>query len=74
MRGQPWPATLHEGMAMTFLEKLEPLLRAAEKYAELSELRSDLPPARKLGTIVLEQKEAETALLKAAIEFAKWGK
>jgi len=59
---------------MTFLENLEPLLLAAQKYADLSELSSNADPTHKPGTTAIEQKEAEQALLEAAIEFAKWGK
>ncbi len=53
---------------MTFLENLEPLVLAAEKYAELTQ------------TVMFDenqqnaQREAELALLRAAIEFSKWGK
>lgn len=61
---------------MTFLENLEPLLKAAEQYAMVSELRegrNGLELSRKPGVIVNLQHEAETELLKAAIEYAEWG-
>jgi len=54
---------------MTLLESFNRLAMAAERYAELSELCPGHPPAPKLGTVVIEQKKAEIALLEAAIEF-----
>jgi hypothetical protein len=53
---------------MTFMENLEPLLNAAAKYAELSELSDKNPTPH---TIML-QSDAAKELLKAAIEYAKW--
>ena len=66
---------LREELEMTFTGALAPLMIAAEKYAALSEIHpTHNIPTRKLGCVIQEQKEAEIALLKAAIEFAKWGK
>jgi hypothetical protein len=48
---------------MTFLENLEPLLKAAEEYAKAV---SALEPQRLLA--------AEAKLHEAAVQYAKWGK
>lgn len=59
---------------MTFLENLEPLLKAVEQYADMTRLRSEAVSGKGLSNVIVQQNQAATDLLKAAIEFAKWGK
>lgn len=53
---------------MTLLESLEPLLKAAEKYAEAAKIPKKSP------NDIVRFLEAENELKAAAIEFAKWGR
>jgi len=66
---------------MTFLETLEPLVHAAERYAQLTEIREQRgagdfveKDSGKRITLWTAQKEAADALCAAAIEFSKWGR
>jgi hypothetical protein len=66
---------------MTWLKEVTALLQAAEKYAELTNLRKRLEEEGRwsyqdcsIGGTALKQKEAAEALLEAALELANWGK
>lgn len=63
---------------MTWLEEVTALLQAAEKYAELTNLRRHLAEGRSyqdctISGTALKQKEAADALLAAALRFAELG-
>lgn len=55
---------------MTFLENLAPLVNAAEKYANLTQMCE----THSTVETIVNQSDAARELLAAAIEFAKWGK